>query len=243
MGKSRTFVLMAWLLLLTMAGCLKDDPNQGTIILMGTESYVKTIEEVIPDALLSFLDANDIALHEGNVPPDIQGELRFPRDLIYYNCSAGEAIQVDDTLFYRFGGDNALDGNFVYYPNGQHGRVLPCDSWETGVAISATNPAYLMGNGNDFTMYFIQHCKVEENDMQVKYDLDRAVVIVGTVTADGLDDAMVAYLNIGVSNIDNPMGFVPNQYIMAMVGRINVYQVKPDREAIWMEWYLDPYGN
>ena len=45
----RLFWLLPILLATLVTGCLKDDPNERTIVLLGTESEVKPIEEVIPD--------------------------------------------------------------------------------------------------------------------------------------------------------------------------------------------------
>ena len=51
----RLFWLLPILLATLVTGCLKDDPSERTIVLLGTESEVKPIEEVIPDTLTVFI--------------------------------------------------------------------------------------------------------------------------------------------------------------------------------------------
>ena len=97
------------LLVMLMTGCLKDNLQEGTIVLLGTESDVKPIGEVIPDTLLKFImDADAMSptlnLPAGNCPPDIQGEYVFsPMELYAYNAD-NYTPSPDDTLFFRFGG-------------------------------------------------------------------------------------------------------------------------------------------
>lgn len=94
-----------------MTSCLKDDPNGGTIVLLGTESDVKPIGDVIPDTLLAFItnsfamdSVGALSLPEGNMPPDIQGEFYFgPVELCADN---GHGVPRNDTLLFRFGGNH-----------------------------------------------------------------------------------------------------------------------------------------
>ena len=98
--------LMPVLLAMLVTGCLKDEMDGKTIVLMGTESDVQPIDNVIPDTLLNFL--MDPAVLEnplpiGNMPPDIQGEYLFgPRELYAYNDT--HQLEDNDTLYFRFGG-------------------------------------------------------------------------------------------------------------------------------------------
>lgn len=105
----RLFWLLPLLLATLVTGCLKDDPNESTIVLLGAESDVKPIEEVIPDTLLDFvadtgvMGSLTLALPTGMVPPDIQGGYLFgPRVLYKYN---GDHPQANDTILLRFGGE------------------------------------------------------------------------------------------------------------------------------------------
>ena len=151
----RLFWLPVLLLAMLVTSCLKDDLNQGTIVLLGTESEVKPIDSLIPDTLLNFVQGMTPALNlpEGNTPPDIQGEYIFGLRELYKNN--GHAPVANDTLYLRFGGNMVLDSvghsyhandiliqgtdtvvlqndttiynTFTYYPNGQHNRTVPCE--------------------------------------------------------------------------------------------------------------------
>ena len=102
---------LIWLLpislVLRVTSCLKDEMNE-TIVLMGTESYVKPIDSIIPDTLLRYIGdsavmgENAIVPPAGNMPPNIQGEFVFgPRELFSYNETYHGNL---DTLYIRIGG-------------------------------------------------------------------------------------------------------------------------------------------
>lgn len=105
----RLFWLLPVLLAMLMTGCLKDDLQEGTIVLLGTESNVKPIDSVIPATLLDFIaDADSMSpasvldLPMGNMPPDIQGEFVLTPIELY--ADNGHHPVPNDTLFIRFGG-------------------------------------------------------------------------------------------------------------------------------------------
>ena len=199
----RLFWLLPLLLAMLVTGCLKDNPNGETIVLMGTESDVKIINEVIPDTLLVFIadtaamDSLVLDLPTGNRPPDIQGQYVFgPRTLYAYN---GDHPVANDSIYLRFGGEQAFlqvlkDHHYhagdiliqgedtltftadttiqvmdsvVYYPDGQNNKLVPCDIYrdikEKGnVFLRKQVPAYVVGRGNDFTVYFTVEYDCEE---------------------------------------------------------------------------------
>lgn len=111
----RLFWLLPVLLTMLVTGCLKEDLNQGTIVLMGTESEVQPIDSVIPNTLLVFIaDSTDMDLPTGNTPPNIQGEYLFgPRMLYKHN---GHHPMANDTVLFRFGGPQA----FIVVPTPPH---------------------------------------------------------------------------------------------------------------------------
>ncbi len=235
--------LMAALLTMLMTGCLKDD-LQGTIVLMGTESDVKSIEEVLPDTLLTFV--RDIAamggrileLPEGNTPPDIQGEfLFFPRELYAHN---GHHPEANDTLFFRFGGEGDTLG---YYPEGQHNRCVSVDIFEKGFSLKHVENAYVMGSGDDFTAYFtVPYDDCFESMSGVYYTLTRGYVIKGKVTEAGIEEAVMACVNISAEP-NNPSDYVPENAFRLMLNRIYIYRVNtgdtsnPFGSAVRQQWY------
>lgn len=241
----KTLLLIPALLMLLLAGCLKDDPNQGTIVLLGTESDVKPIEEVIPDTLLSFISnaavmgEEVIQLPTGCTPPDIQGEyLFFPRELYKEN---GHHPSAGDTLFLRFGGTYSDD--YGTYLHGQHNRITPGDLRDPGFSQQSVKSIYLMGEGNDFTAYFtVNYDDCYDPASETEYTLTRGYILTGTVTSTGIDQAVVACVNIAVEP-HSPSQFVPLDAFRTLVDRIYIYRVQttdlthPYGLAIRRQWY------
>lgn len=225
--RNKKLIFLA-LTVLMMSSCLKDDPREGTIILMGTESYVKNIDEVIPDTLLKVLaNANlmqmiPAVMPQGNMPPDVQGGFVLrPKELLWYN---EYPIQDGDSIRFRFGGNG---NNLGYYPNGQHNRVVPCDYEENGM-LGHTDMAYLMGADNAFTAYFELTYEHIDDVPGVDYDMTRGYVIIGEMgkNGDAIDNVRVAYINLNMKVNSNNIAVsgVQNSFIKAMEGRIFVYR-------------------
>lgn len=216
------------LAVLMMSSCLKDDPQEGTIILMGTESYVKDINEVIPDTLLKALadtnvmQMNPVVIPQGNMPPDVQGGFVLrPKELLWYN---EYPVPDGDSIRFRFGGNG---NDLGYYPNGQHNRVMPCDYEENGMS-GHTDVAYLMGSGNAFTAYFVLTFEHIDDIPGVDYGMTRGYVIMGEMgkNGDAIDNARVAYINLNMKvNFNNiAVSGVQNSFIEEMEGCVFVYR-------------------
>lgn len=258
---------LIWLLLVMMAvfmtSCLKDNPNDGTIVLLGTESDVKPIREVIPDTLLTFItnsfamdSVGALSLPEGDMPPDIQGEFYFgPAELCADN---GHGVPRNDTLYFRFGGNHEtiietedvelhpgnlwihgtdtlqinsdttiqIEKTVYYYPDGQHNMKVPCDLYgdvlERGnvYQIKQQPMAYVMGNGNNFTAYFTIDYNCEFSGEY--YDMKRGYIITGTISSEGIDQAVVACVNVSVAGSEG-------------------YASKPEKD--WIYVYRVKVGN
>lgn len=227
----RLIWLLPLSLVLMVTSCLKDEMNE-TIVLMGTESYVKPINSIIPDTLLSFLSDstvmgdNVIILPTGNMPPNIQGEFVFgPRKLFGYNDTQHKD---SDTLYIRFGGDQDTIPN--YYPQGQHNRMVLCDLKESRFPQMSVD-AFLMGNGSQFSVYFdVTYENVPNSATKEIYSLRRGYVLTGNITNAGIEQARLACVNIESS-------------LPEMINKIFVYCVKTDDPenpygtAVRKKWY------
>jgi hypothetical protein len=194
----RIIWLLPVLLAMLVTSCLKDDLNQ-TIVLLGTESDVKTIEQVIPDTLMSFItdtmamQDSVLILPDGNLPPDIQGEFMFfPRDLYRNNGYPGPK---GDTLFIRFGGDQ---GEIYTYLDSVH--YAPGDSLflgadtilihaDTVVLVEDTIQCYPQGQHNK-----IVPCDIKESNLPLA-SADAYVM--------GKDDQFTAYFTVSYDNDGN----------------------------------------
>lgn len=261
----KTFLFFAFFLPLLLTGCLKDDSNQSTIVLMGTEANVKPIEEVVPDTLLTYIadrvamDNQDIELPKGINPPDIQGEYMFaPRELYAYNDHHPVAL---DSVFIRFGGQpsflvdtitlvdslgNQIDSVIytVYYSEGQHNMLVPCDIYgdviEKGDQHNIKSvDAYVMGSGNNFTAYFTVDYQCQEPSSGQDYNYTRGYILTGEIADVGIKSAKLAIVNINVEVPSQTGGFVG----LPEKDWIFVYRVKTDDPqnqfgvAVRENWY------
>lgn len=225
----RLFWLWPVLLMMLAVGCLKEN-DEGTIVLMGTESDVKPVDLVIPDTLMGFL-GDTVAMHQrqitlpaGNIPPDIEGEyVLAPMSLFAYNH---RNPLPDDSLFFRF--------------TEQHNRLVKCDIYEKSKTRESVSNAYVMGNGKHFTAYFTVtyecHPIAGEN---LSYELERGYLITGTVTNNGIDAAIVACLNIRV-DVDPSLTSTWVSDVQSTEGDIYVYCAMggaPFGSAKRFEWF------
>ena len=236
--RSKALIIVALWLPFLLSGCLKE--GSDTVVMMGTESDVKEIEEVIPDTLRAFLDAKGVVLPEGNTPPDVQGVFVFyPIYMLYTNT---HPVGSGNALRFRLGGNQdtlaiTQDSLVLFYPEGQHNRLIPCDYLEDGLKLSSVKTAYLMGNGDSFSLYFRQEYKDIEIS-GVMFDLVRGVVITGDVDDEGIDGAKVAYVNIAVENIrDFTGGAISPASLKLMENNIFVYQVESGGKAVRRHWF------
>ena len=142
----RLFWLLPVLLTMLVTGCLKDGPNEETIVLMGSEFDVLPVDSVLSDPLLLFLADSvsmydsilDLNLYKGNKPADIQGEFVFTSVRRFaYNHDPG-LTDLPDTLYFRFGGDPLWDTIVLFHAGdtliqGADTMVMSSDSTEIRV--------------------------------------------------------------------------------------------------------------
>lgn len=216
-----------------VSSCLKDH-GEPTIVLMGTESYVKPIDKVIPDTLVHFLKAMDSAFYipQGISPANVQGEFELcPRSLKWSNV---DAVPAGDSLFFRFGGD---PDTLSYYPYGQHGMVTPCDYKETYFDLNHADTVYLMGEGNRITAYFVTTFAHINSTPGVDFDLTRGFMITGQLPQQSRDTntMQVSCINMEVRvNANDPeVSGVSTELLKKMEGRIYVYEGPVYRK----QWY------
>lgn len=271
----KLFLLLPVLMAILVTGCLKDDRNEETIMLMGAESGVMPIGEVIPDTLLNFImDAqamspNDVMdLPTGNLPPDIQGEYVFlPR--VKFHDNYGNHPAANDTVYLRLGGEQKyivttvndtlyagdlliqgtdtvvldtitpiqVEDTVYYYPEGQHNRSIPCEIYgdileKDGYKLKKTD-AFVMGNGNNFTLYFTVddyegESQSGENEI-TEFTLTRGYIVKGTITPAGIENVVMACVNKDV----DAHGDDGNEVLMK--NRITFYRVQGGT-AIRQKW-------
>lgn len=211
----RLFLLLPVVLMLFMTGCLKDDMDQKTIVLLGTEEAVKPIEEMGMDTLLRFIDdSTNLILPQGKFPPDIQGEYMFvPRKVKVNDLLNSQEL---DTIYFRFGGMLSVDstGQTVdtFYLNGQHNRLVSCDICKNSTPLAEVSNAFVMGEGNAFTAYFTATYPVGPSGTQTGTQT-RGYVITGKVSKTGIEEAVVAYFHWFDGNYPTGTGGMDDIYI------------------------------
>lgn len=196
----RLFWLLPVLLTMLVTGCLKEDLNQGTIVLMGTESEVQPIDSVIPDTLLNFIKDKEsmggenlvLNLSEGNMPPDIQGEFVFKPVDVYADNGHFGGVPIDSICF-RFGGDPSFIIDTVdvtYYPGDTIFNVtdIIVVTDTTVVHVPDTVVYYLEGQHNMFVPCDIYGDVMEKGDKYNKKATNAFVM--------GTGDSFTAYFTV-----------------------------------------------
>lgn len=174
--KSKFFKKCGWVAigLLLWPACTKNDDS--TIVPIGTEYYIEDILSVVDDA--AFLsDFGSYA--EGYIPPKIVGSyVMNPKERIGSNVSGWILNVVEPDVNLRF--------------TEQHNGIMKMDMVESTETV--TDRVYVMGNGNDFTVYFIENKSYDlpGNGPTVHVDLKRGVVMAGTVSDAGLSNFRMA---------------------------------------------------
>ncbi len=171
--------------------------------------------------------------------------LRFGGDSSTYPVEVEEVYHAGDILVQGsdttvFSNDTTIItmGTTVYYPNGQHNMLVPVD-FKGEVAegdeykTKSTN-AFVMGNGDDFTVYFTvdYDCEVNVEGQQTEFKLKKGYIVTGTMTPNGIDHAVVVCINMEVDNVA----------VQSLENQIFCYRVQsnsggPFGMAIRQQWY------
>ena len=187
---------------LAMISCTKN--NENTIILIGTEGYIKDILEVIPDSLQTKFFAEFGNIPEGPVPPRLdfnpqdstKKEASYvvdPRQRVYSNVTMGWPLDVVE-----------LNAYIRFF--GQHNGIVGME-FNDGES-TLTDTVYVCGKDNDFAVYFIEEMAFEvESDNQIySVKMERGVIMKGRVTDAGLADFRYATI---VRNKNDEMNLLP----------------------------------
>ena len=195
--KKTVFILAtAVSLLLTTTQCKKESEAGESIILLGTESYVKKLTEIIPEAWQNDFSTNYGAIPQGYIPPNIEGEYAIsPKQFVYSNFI-----------------DLSNDLNMYLKVTDQHNRVATVDFYE-GEAIH-TDTAYIMGSLQEFSLYFTEKRTMEFNG--VRSTVDRLVLFTGEKTPGGIKNLRFGSMILDADNGASPFlgTFVPGWYFI-----------------------------
>ena len=169
-------------------------------------TFVKALDTTIPQDLLDELD-DYMPIYYGDTPPNIEGiYLEHVVTLVYssYGFSPGDTF-VDHYLkfFNQDMVNNVLDYEATEYQNG----------WM--YAYDYSTESYIMGNNNDFTVYFNIVGTNYYDENYVPVDVKQAIVISGTKGEHGISNLYYSFVMVDKSDDPYPH-YVP-------VGTIRVF--------------------
>ena len=147
-----------------LLSCTKND--ESTIVLIGTEKYIPEISSIIPSQLIQ----NVGTIYRGTYPPDIEGEYL-----------ASPYILTKSTVSYDIVGE-VRDDRFIKFDH-QHNGICTYDSKQS-TEIAHCDTVYIMGDGSNFTVYFLENRTDATNNTKSK----TAVVMTGQVSGSGISN-------------------------------------------------------
>lgn len=193
-----------WLLMagsLALSSCVK---NEGkTIALIGTEYYIDDILTVIPESLqVEFKEAfGDIP--EGPIPENIEGSyVMNPKQRVHSNIDNWCTVVVEPDVKLGF--------------SDQHNGIVTMDLTEETNHV--TDTVFVMGNGNAFTVYFIEDKTYDFpfNNNTYHVRMKRGIIMKGKVKNEGLADFQ--YASIILEAEDDSQGvleqYAPGTYFI-----------------------------
>ena len=196
MKKTVIYLTIAVNVLLAMTQCKKESVAGDSIILLGTESYVRKLTDMIPvewqDGFFTYYGE----IPQGYIPPNIEGEYVIsPKQFVYSNF-----IDLSDDL------------DMHLKVTDQHNRVAIVDFYE-GETIH-TDTAYIMGSGQNFSLYFEEKRTLDFNGILTT--VDRVVLITGEKTSEGIKKLRFGSMILDVREGASPFigTFVPGWFFI-----------------------------
>lgn len=190
------YLICCMLAVIAFTGCDKNTYDEETIILLGTESYVVPLTDMLPDSHEADFMSHIGNITEGFIPPNIDGEyLISEKEFCYSNLV------------------NVFDNHDMHLRvSNQHNRVAAVELYEEGTVV--TDTAFIMGTGPMFTLYFTEQKEIVV--MGNTSRVDRCVVITGEKTDAGIKNLIFANIILNVVQNDNPFidPFEPGHYFI-----------------------------
>lgn len=174
----RKGIIFGFLLMMTssiiLSSCIKEN-NGETIALIGDEYYIRDILKVIPDSLQNKFEAL-LDMPQGAVPDSLGDSCSYvvsPNMLVSTNLWNMSSPIAQPDVYMRF--------------SKQHNGIVVMELAET--TMQKTDTAYVMGNNNDFTVYYI-----EEKTLDLGITVKRGVIMCGKLTSNGLSDFRMVFV-------------------------------------------------
>lgn len=196
MKKTVIILAIAVNILLSMTQCKKESTAGDSIILLGTENYVKKLTEIIPEEWQNDFFTYYGEIPQGYIPPNIEGEYAIsPKQFVYSN-------------FVDLFGD--LDMHLKV--TDQHNRVATVEFYEGEVL--RTDTAYIMGSGQNFSLYFVEKRTLDFYGNL--FPVSRVVLITGKKTTEGIKNLRFGNMILEAREGVNPFigNFVPGWFFI-----------------------------
>ncbi len=204
MKHSNIIQLTAFLLLsILFSGCLKS--HDDTIVLPTFTGEIS--DAVIPTEIRDQFE-NYMNIYEGQNPPDISGE---------YLCKPLMIVYTSDGQFDY--GDLFADMYFAFEKNNSS-EILQYRGKQGGSTTIANN-VMVVGEGNNFTAYFISDSENLEDGTTYR----KATLISGTVTNSGITNFQYAFIMLDK--------YDPEHTLMD----VNEYRIFKDQDGLATRYY------
>ena len=123
-----------------MLNCTKND--ETTVILLGQESYIQDIIKVVPDTLQATFTEHFGMIHEGYIPPKIEGNFVVSKKKrVYSNIGESWPLSVVEPDMYLTITDQ----------HNREAKLILAEATST-----ETDTVYIVGNDAYFTMYYVE---------------------------------------------------------------------------------------
>ncbi len=175
-----------------LSSCTKNDKD--TIVPIGTEYYIDDILNVVSD---SAFWADFGTVNRGPIPPKVEGRFLVAPNIRIGTNLPGVPIGI-------------AEPNITLALSKQHNGIAIMDLKQD--IENVTDTVFVMGSGNDFTVYFIEEKSYDVPLGNVSYHvrMKRGIVMTGTMTAEGISRFRLATIIIETED-DSQGVLVQNQ--------------------------------
>ena len=167
-------------LLCLLFACTKNDST--TLVLLGTESYVKDILDAIPDTLRDTFEQRFGEIPQGYKPPKIEGDFVVaPKQRCYSNVTNWPLSVVEPNMSLHF--------------TNQHNRVVEINLIEA--LDMFTDTAYITGYDNFFAVYYREYKSIVIDGNEAI--IERGIIIKGEMSDEGIKNLYFANIIMNVN--------------------------------------------
>ena len=178
-----------------LPACTKNEDS--TVVLLGTENYVETILEAIPDTLRTTFEQQFGEIPQGYVPPKIEGRFVFgPKQRCHSNAPYWPL--------------NVVEPNVSLCFSNQHNSVVELNLAEATETF--TDTVYVVGYGKKFTVYYQESKPLTVDDDAVV--LKRGILIKGEMCDEGIRNLYFANIVMDVVGNTETALVEPGQYFI-----------------------------